>query len=126
MQNTPAKPSATGLGSIRFLTGPLAGRTFPISKSTITIGREPNNDIVVPDPSISRHHAQLTWNNGLWTISKLSAQNTITVNQRAVEQDTINDRDTISLGAGITFLFLANAGVQRPSIQPPPQQAFLA
>src|SRR5947209_10688079 len=92
------------LGSIHFLSGSLAGNTFQITKPTITIGREPTNDIVVTDPSVSRHHAQITWNNKTWSINKIAPQNTVTVNQREVQQATINDRDMIGLG-GISFLF---------------------
>src|SRR5438128_1504804 len=114
-----------GLGSIRFLTGSVAGNTFQITKPTITIGREAGNDIVVSDPSVSRHHVQISLNNGRWTISKLAQQNTVTVNQREVEQSAINDRDTIGLG-GITFLFQANVGMPGRPYAPPinPQASF--
>src|SRR5256884_116106 len=66
------------LASIKFLTGSLAGNTYQITRPTITLGREPANDIVLPDPSVSRHHAQITLNNGTWTITKLAQQNTAT------------------------------------------------
>jgi ABC transport system ATP-binding/permease protein len=113
-------------GSIRFLTGPLAGNTYQITKAVITIGREPGNDIVISDPSVSRQHAQIAWNNGVWSIRKLSPQNMLTVNQRETQQATINDRDTIGLGAGTTFLFQVAARV-RPISQPAaaPQNASI-
>src|SRR5437868_10170424 len=95
-----------GLGSIRFLTGPLAGRTIQISKPMMTIGREPTNDIVISDPLVSRQHARLVNNGGQWSIEKIALQNTISVNSRDVQQSPISDRDTISLGTGSTFLFL--------------------
>src|SRR6266487_1668776 len=93
-----------GLGSIKFISGSQAGSTFQITKPTITLGREVGNDIVVSDPSVSRHHAQISLNNGTWTIIKLAPQNTVTVNQHDVQQAAIKDRDTIGLG-GTTFLF---------------------
>src|SRR5258708_3860708 len=99
-----------GLGSIRFLTGPLAGSIFQISKPVIAIGREPTNDIVISDPSVSRQHARMVLNNGGgWSIEKLAMQNIVTVNQRDVQQAAISDRDTIGLGTGTTFLFLASS-----------------
>src|SRR6266567_6235731 len=101
-----------GLDSIRFLTGSVAGNTFQMTKPTITIGREPGNDIVVSDPSVSRHHVQMSLINGTWTISKLAQQNTVTVNQREVQQSPLNDRDTIGLGS-ILFLFQTNTSVPR-------------
>src|SRR6266702_3778486 len=125
------------LASIKFLTGSLAGNTYQITKPKITLGREPANDIVLSDSSVSRHHAQITLNNGTWTITKLARQNTVIVNHRNVQQSAINDRDTIGLG-GTSFLFQIKVGVPHtphaPQAQPPkvaptpasftPQQSF--
>lgn len=58
-----------GLISIRFLSGPLAGQTFPIRKPSVTIGRGEINDIVVrSDQKVSRSHARLRWNGSSWSI----------------------------------------------------------
>ena len=125
------------LASIKFLTGSLAGNTYQITKPKITLGREPANDIVLSDSSVSRHHARITLNNGTWTITKLARQNTVIVNHRDVQQSAINDRDTIGLG-GTSFLFQTNVGAPHvphaPQANPPkvaptpasftPQQSF--
>ncbi len=96
------------LGSLIFLTGSLSGKTVQIAKPVVTLGREPTNDIVLSDPSISRHHAQILWANGSWTITKLAPQNTMSVNNRDMQQGPLNDKDIIGLG-GITFRFQAPA-----------------
>ncbi len=110
------------LASIKFLTGSLAGNTYQITKPKITLGREPANDIVLSDSSVSRHHARITLNNGTWTITKLARQNTVIVNHRNVQQSAINDRDTIGLG-GTSFLFQTNVGAPHvphaPQANPP-------
>ncbi len=116
--NAAMKPPVSG--SIKFLTGPLAGQTFPINKPITTIGREATNDIVVKgDQKVSRSHARIIWNNGIWSIEKLSPQNTLTVNHQQVQQATITDGNTITLGDNTTFLFQIRAGgheaVQRHS-----------
>lgn len=107
--------SPSSFGIIRFLTGPLAGTTVPISKPIISIGREQNNDIIVSDPSVSRQHAQLVWNSGSWSVKKVAAQNSLTVNQREVQQSPLNDHDTIGLGTGTTFIIEGAPGIQPPS-----------
>src|SRR5436305_890955 len=117
-------PSA--LSSIKFLTGPLAGRSYQITKPVTSIGREQNNDIVIPDPSVSRHHLQINWNNGSWTIIKLVPQNSVTLNQRDIQQATITDNDTIGLGVTTTFLFQISAVVQQPPRAVNPELATLA
>jgi len=113
------------LGSLTFLTGSQVGKTFQITKPVFTIGREPTNDIVLTDASISRHHAQITYTNGVWSIAKLAPQNTMSVNNRDMQQGPLSDRDTINLGATISFRFqasasVASAGVGRVQAPPPP------
>lgn len=131
------KPAVSG--SLKFLTGPLAGSTLPISKPVTTLGRdETSNDIVISDPSVSRHHARIVQNGVQWTIEKLAPQNTLSVNARDVQQAPLADRDTIGLGTGTTFLFqvaavqsASYAGAIPPSRaaqgqQPPFSQAGMA
>src|SRR5579872_4334952 len=124
------------LSSISFITGTMAGRTFPINKPVITIGRDAKHDIVLSDQSVSRDHARLVNTNGQWSIEKLSPTNTITVNKRDVQSSPIHDRDEISLGGVTSFLFHVApasdmpgaAAVQPPSFSQPqpvvPQQSF--
>src|SRR5256885_258534 len=130
--NATNKPQESA--SIRFLTGPLAGNIFQVNKPIITFGRDPGNDVVISDPTVSRKHAQLVNNAGQWSIEKLAEQNVVTVNQQNVQAAVISDRDTIGLGTGTTFLFLMSSPqflaeqrpvtpynvVQRPSAQTPP------
>jgi ABC-type multidrug transport system ATPase subunit/pSer/pThr/pTyr-binding forkhead associated (FHA) protein len=96
------------LGTIRFLSGPRAGEAVQIDKTTITIGRDPSNDLVIDDPTVSRHHARLLFNESQWSIEKLAQQNSLTINRQEVQQAIINDRDTISIGPGTSFRFTSN------------------
>lgn len=53
-----AQPSAPGsFGRIQFTAGSLSGRTFPISKDGLWIGRDPKCAVVLQDDSISGEHA---------------------------------------------------------------------
>ncbi len=112
-----------GLASIRFLTGPLAGSVYPISKTAITIGREPTNDVAISDPSVSRHHARLVYTGASWSIEKLAPQNVVTVNSQNVQQAIISDRDTIGLGTGTTFQFLTTPASSSGAAYPPQPNA---
>ena len=40
-------------------SGPLAGRIIVIERPVLHIGRQSTNDIVIPDPTVSRRHARL-------------------------------------------------------------------
>lgn len=101
-----------GSVSIQFVAGPEQGQILSLSKPCIAIGREPaHNDVIANDPSVSRDHAQLIWNQGTWSIKNITSSNTVTVNQMEVQgqqQAMIKDQDTIGLGQNTTFLFLIN------------------
>src|SRR5205814_7041447 len=108
--------------SITFLAGPLTGSTFPLNKPILTFGRETTNDIVVPDPAVSRVHAQLSNERGRWTLTKLATQNILTVNQRDVQQTVVQDNDTVSIGGTTVFRLQLSSGVQQAATPPPPAQ----
>lgn len=106
------------LGTITMLSGSSTGQTYQITKTILTIGREPSNDIVLSEASISRHHAQIRQQNGTWSINKLAPQNTVTINQRPIEQGTLNDKDVIGLGPTVRFTF--RMVMQKPVSPVPP------
>jgi ABC-type multidrug transport system ATPase subunit/pSer/pThr/pTyr-binding forkhead associated (FHA) protein len=113
------------MGTVRFLSGPLAGAAYPLNKPIINIGRESSNDIVISDPSVSRQHVQLVWENNTWTIQKLATYNNLLRNQQEINQSKLSDNDTIAMGRDTTFIFLnqvppANA---TPLQRPHPSQA---
>ncbi len=94
--------------AIKFLTGPLAGRTFSINKPITTIGRNSDNDIVVPDDQrVSRQHVRLLWNNGSWFIEKHpQAASAVIVNRQSVQQAALSDGTAVGLGEDTSFLFI--------------------
>ncbi len=99
-----------GLASITFLTGPLTGQTFRITRAVTTIGRELDNDLVVKgDLKVSRHHARLSWRDGSWTIENCSQHSKLLVNQHDAQQVSLQDGDLIGLGEETTFRFVTSA-----------------
>ncbi len=51
------------------------GEIIPLSKPTMTIGRRAENDIWVPEATVSGHHAQLKWQNATWVVEDLGSTN---------------------------------------------------
>ena len=101
------------LASIKFLSGPLAGRTFSINQSITTIGRNAENDIVISDDRrVSRQHARLLWNNGSWSIEKLSQASNVIVAGQSVQQAVLSDGTTVRLGEESSFQFFTQAKEQ--------------
>jgi len=48
-------------------------RLDEVNKESITVGRETGNDLVITDPTVSRHHAELYQFNGRWVVRDLDS-----------------------------------------------------
>jgi ABC transport system ATP-binding/permease protein len=93
------------LASIKFLTGSLTNRTFSISKFITTLGRDSDNDIVIPDRRVSRLHARLVYDNEQWKIENLSESSYVTLDKQSIGQAVLNEDSIIGLGDTVSFLF---------------------
>lgn len=71
------------------------------------IGRHPANDILVPDPTVSRRHATITYRNLRHYIIDQSTSGTFLNGERihSNENHLLNDQDVITIG-GTSFTFL--------------------
>ncbi len=61
------------------------GQTRPLTPQHLTtIGREAENDIVLPEPECSRRHCELLYNNGRWFIRDCESRNGTFVNDKQI------------------------------------------
>ncbi|MFN4279801.1 FHA domain-containing protein [Thermosynechococcus sp.] len=60
-----------------------------VGYNTFTIGRDPNNDLVIEHPTVSRHHARIERRNGDFLLTDLGSSNGTFVNGREVEEPTL-------------------------------------
>ena len=76
-----------------------SGHTFALGFEPVSIGRHDDNTIVLADPEVSRHHAEIAMQGGRWVISDLgSANGTYANGQRIVGPQVLNHGDTIQVG----------------------------
>ena len=72
---------------------------FEILSSAVTIGRATSNDLVLRDPSVSRHHARLNLLAGdAAVVTDLDSLNGISVNGRVAREQRLADQDRVSIG----------------------------
>lgn len=90
--------------SLTMLLGEEEGETFLLGEGRSTIGRLPSNDIVVPDPSLSRHHVEITGRDGKFTLADLGATNGTFVNGKRVAEAELKNDDRIGAGE-VVFVF---------------------
>jgi len=73
-------------------------QVFSLTGDQATIGRATDNDIVLNDFSVSRRHAYLRRENGVWILRDNQSTNGIRVNERAVPESPITDGDQVTIG----------------------------
>jgi len=87
------------LARLLMKTGTIEGRAFRFHQNTTTIGRLADNDFVIIEQTVSRHHAQLIFFDGRWYVEDLHSGNGTRVNGQRIQGRTIlKDGDTISFG----------------------------
>lgn len=80
------------------LSTPGGTHVIPLESTALTIGRGLNNDIIMEDTRVSRHHAELRYQGRRFWVRDLGSTNGTYVNGEAVEERGLNDNDVISLG----------------------------
>ena len=101
LQAMPPEQVATGTGFAALLTfesGPFAGRIVALPSQMVTIGRAPDNDVVVGDPATSGHHGRIEVRAGSFWISDLGSTNGTLVNGEPVIEKQLSDGDAIAIG----------------------------
>jgi len=84
--------------------GDLADREYPIVKTLLSIGRGLDNDLVIDDPRVSRHHSQITFRHSHYLLRDLRSTNGTFVNGQPVEAVVLASGDMVSIG-GFEMLF---------------------
>jgi hypothetical protein len=71
---------------------------FVLGDEALTIGRNPKNDIVLLDRTISRQHARVTREADGWVLTDLSSGGGLLINGKRVRSATMQNGDEIELG----------------------------
>lgn len=71
---------------------------FDLGGHLIGIGRASDNDVIVDDPMVSRHHCQLKLQHGAYGFTDLGSRNGSTVNGQPVSQVALGPGDIIRVG----------------------------
>jgi hypothetical protein len=80
------------------------GQTFVVDRAFATIGRDPSNDIVIDEPSVSRRHAQLLYRDGWFHVQDLGSANQVAVNGVPVQGSMrIGPGDQIALSRDVAL-----------------------
>ena len=73
-------------------------RAFTLDGRPLTIGRAPDNGLVLFDGRVSRHHARLYGRRGALLLADLGSTNGSWVNDRRIEEMALGEGDRIRIG----------------------------
>ncbi len=96
----------------------ISGTTHELVDEAITIGRGPDNTIVVNDPSISTHHAQLLLEGDTYRLKDLDSTNGTRVNGKPVTETVLRFDDRIRFGAAEARYESSEVGGSKPLPKP--------
>ena len=89
-------------------------KEYTFTKDLIIAGRTQTNDLVIDDPTVSRHHFKITRENNNFYIEDLNSTNGTYVNGLKIKKSILKDGDVISVShykmdVKITKILIPNA-----------------
>jgi pSer/pThr/pTyr-binding forkhead associated (FHA) protein len=63
-----------------------------------TVGRDPGNDIILRDPKVSRHHAEIIFERGFFVVHDLSSANGTYINGKRVRVAPLTHSAKVRMG----------------------------
>jgi serine/threonine protein kinase len=93
-----AHPADASSAELVAIQGPLAQHRFSIPSQGLTIGRHPDNDVVLADElMVSRHHAVITVEDGQYVLYDRDSANGIWVNEQRIFRHVLEPGDRIQV-----------------------------
>ena len=81
------------------IAGPRTGERFEVGPHGLTIGRTPDNELVLADSGLSRQHARIVFGQGAYWLEDLGSTNGTLVNgTRLTTAHPLRTGDVIQLG----------------------------
>jgi signal transduction histidine kinase/pSer/pThr/pTyr-binding forkhead associated (FHA) protein len=96
------------LGRIEVVQGDTTGATRDLTPRALRIGRAWENDVCLPDASVSRFHARVYHDTGELWIEDLGSTQGVVLNGTRIERARLEDGDEMRLG-GVTLRFRRHA-----------------
>ena len=73
-------------------------REIPLARTLLSIGRDPSNDVVLPDAMVSRRHAVIEYRGSQYFLRDCNSSNGSLVNGDRVSERSLRDGDLVAIG----------------------------
>lgn len=92
-------------------------REVPLDREQFTIGRKPDNDVVIDNPAVSGHHAKLSRVQAVYFLEDLGSTNGTFVNEKKIDKRQLKDGDRVTIGKHVLFYEDEAKGLALPTAQ---------
>ena len=87
--------------------GPLEGARFPVPTDGLSIGRDPDCNVILDDANVSKYHARLVFHNAAIWVQDVGSRNGVFLNEkRVVRHKQLSPGDELVIGEHIFTLEL--------------------
>ena len=80
-------------------------KEIPMISSVVTVGRKPDNDVVIDHPAVSAHHCKIMLQGDTYFVEDLNSTNGTLVNDKKIVKAGIHNQEVIGI-AKHTILFI--------------------
>ena len=99
-------------------------KEIPIEKDTLSVGRKPDNDVVIDNPAVSGHHCKITLAGDTFFVEDLNSTNGVFVNGKKVMKSGLKHNDVVGI-VKHALVFIddrpaAGGGSEAPTVQAKP------
>ena len=109
--NTGRRRSGATSAMIVCISGKQQGKKAGFRSGKVTIGRGPENDIVIEEPLISRLHAEVKYEHGAFSLEDPGSVNGIWMKGQRVLQVKLKDGDQFRIGRNVFALVMPGSGL---------------
>ena len=92
-------------------------KEIPFDKPSLTIGRKPDNDIVIDNPAISGHHCRISVQGETYFVEDMDSTNGTYVNQKRIKKSGLHHNDVVGL-AKHAIVFIEDSPPEEKTIPP--------
>lgn len=87
---------------------------YQLEKAVINIGRHSDNNLIINEPHVSRHHAQLRAINNRYVIFDVGSTGGLLINGKPTSQSALHPGDVIRIGL-VNLIYVQDSTAEQPT-----------